>query len=882
MPPSPSRSTKTDDRAPPWSLTFRLNLLVALTAVLVLAGIAYELLRQTVDELSETESVALRLADHAAVNVERFVDDSRVLLERLAKRPAIAALDATACDAAFRDFPDLLPQHRGLLSVTRDGTVVCRSAPPDATTAESPDLREVLARVVQDGVFILGKPRAGAGGRAWHLPLAQPLKDGDGAVVGMLVLLADPAAVLPMVFDARSAGGGVVAIDDGAGALIAGRADPSPERTISAQSRGSTAKVRAADGVDRLYGYQAILGTDWRTMVGVPAERLGSRPVAAAARFALLGGVVLALAVIALVALRVRLLRGLDSLFDAARAVTGGLPQSRAQVAAPAEIARLGGAFNAMLDKLDHDQRSLEETHDALLATLRRAGAAVYAMAPGRRRLLYLSPSADAIHGRAAADFVEHPPLWDDAVHEEDREALQARYKQLLLGAPFEAEYRIVRGDGTLRWVRDSAWLETDAQGRPQRIHGFVIDISDRKEVDLTLRESLQHFRAISEANPLPLCVATVEGGQVRYANDALLQTLGLERGACVGRGLAQLCADPRALEQLTQAVERGHGTARDLQLRRADGSYLWVAALVRLSAYDDEPAWYLAFSDNTARLQLEHSLRAAEQRLRALIGLLAEGVMLVDASGRIADCNAGAAHILGVEHGSLLGLMPGSPRWQGCFEDGTAVARHTHPAAVALASARASRDQVLSVRRPDGSRIWLSWNVQPLFHSDSPRPYAAMASFIDITAARRAEHGSPDDGEATALPGAAESEDAPAMPEPAALLAMDGDGFVIRCDGEVQRLLGVEVQDIVGLPLAAFVAEGDAPAFEGYLVTLGSGGWVPMTLLGADNQPTPVDVLITMQRADGGREFSVALRPVDARDAGGHAAASHLHSVGG
>jgi PAS domain S-box-containing protein len=97
------------------------------------------------------------------------------------------------------------------------------------------------------------------------------------------------------------------------------------------------------------------------------------------------------------------------------------------------------------------------------------------------RSVLYVSPAYEKILGRPAEEFYREAWNWLDAVHPEDRERvrLAALAKQRI--GIYDEEYRVIREDGTTRWVRDRAFPIHDEQGQVIRIAGLTEDITARK-----------------------------------------------------------------------------------------------------------------------------------------------------------------------------------------------------------------------------------------------------------------------------------------------------------------------------------------------------------------------------------------------------------------
>ncbi len=99
----------------------------------------------------------------------------------------------------------------------------------------------------------------------------------------------------------------------------------------------------------------------------------------------------------------------------------------------------------------------------------------------------YVSPGYEEIWGRSCANLHRQPGSWLDAIHEED----QARVRESLVKqvwGEYDEEYRVVRPDGSLRWVRDRAFPVRDQTGQVYRMVGIAEDITRQKKTEEQLR----------------------------------------------------------------------------------------------------------------------------------------------------------------------------------------------------------------------------------------------------------------------------------------------------------------------------------------------------------------------------------------------------------
>lgn len=101
--------------------------------------------------------------------------------------------------------------------------------------------------------------------------------------------------------------------------------------------------------------------------------------------------------------------------------------------------------------------------------------------------MLYVSPAFEKLWGHPCASLYANPQLWFAAVHPDDRECVASSFlrKRAAGDASLQAEYRIVRPDGSIRWISDRGSLIHDETGQPYRLVGVARDCTERKEAEL-------------------------------------------------------------------------------------------------------------------------------------------------------------------------------------------------------------------------------------------------------------------------------------------------------------------------------------------------------------------------------------------------------------
>lgn len=144
--------------------------------------------------------------------------------------------------------------------------------------------------------------------------------------------------------------------------------------------------------------------------------------------------------------------------------------------------------------------------------------------------------------------------------------------------------------------------------------------------------------------------------------------------------------------------------------------------------------------TDISARRQAETAFRASEARCHAIVGALAEGIILRDADGRIVDCNASTERILGKTLSQMKGLMSIAPDWALEHEDGSPMLDEMRPISIARRTGLPQSNVVVCYRKPDGVQLWVQVNLQPLFEGANSTPSGFVSTITDITERKRAE----------------------------------------------------------------------------------------------------------------------------------------------
>jgi PAS domain S-box-containing protein len=411
------------------------------------------------------------------------------------------------------------------------------------------------------------------------------------------------------------------------------------------------------------------------------------------------------------------------------------------------------------------------------------------------------SRSLETLYGLAPGTFSGALDDVLQAINPEDRETVM-RTATLSLEARtwHTVEYRVILPDGGVRWLESRGRFLYEDDGRATRMLGICADITERKRAEAALRESDERLRLALEAGRMGTWDWEVRTGQVTWSPS--LETLhGLAPGTFDGTfATAIAMIHPEDRELVTRSAARGvEGTGDDTQFRivRPDGSIRWLEGRGKI-CHDEsgEPALMLGVCmDITELKRAEEALRESEAKYRRIIETAAEGILVIDSAGQTVYVNQQLADMVGYPVEELLGrsgfdlVLP---------EDRAEAERQMGERRRGI---RATFD--FRLRRKDGSEIWTSASVNPIF-DDAGEFLGALGMVTDITERKRAEEDL-----------RRERDFAEGLIETAQaiVLVLDTDGRIVRFNPYMEALSGYPLEEVQGLDwFSTLLPERDRP----------------------------------------------------------------------
>jgi len=265
--------------------------------------------------------------------------------------------------------------------------------------------------------------------------------------------------------------------------------------------------------------------------------------------------------------------------------------------------------------------------------------------------------------------------IWKRILHPDDVDLAYRRIDEALRNrTTLDSDYRVIRADGSVRWVNARGENRYDGNGKPVRMIGICTDITERKMMEEAVRASEVKYRSLHRSM-VDAFVSTDMDGFVTDCNESFLALLGYTlyeiKSLTYKDFTPEKWRDFEAAIFSGQILPRGYSDIYEKEYRRKDGTVFPVeiqVVLIRDSSGKPASMW-ATVRDITARRRAEDALRESEERYKTLVEKSLAGVYVVQ-DGYFVFLNDNAASYAGYRPDELTGrrsdfiVHPGDRTW--------------------------------------------------------------------------------------------------------------------------------------------------------------------------------------------------------------------------
>ena len=272
-----------------------------------------------------------------------------------------------------------------------------------------------------------------------------------------------------------------------------------------------------------------------------------------------------------------------------------------------------------------------------------------------------MSPQLETVLGYSAEEWASDREHFLKVVHPDDRDRVLAEHRRTReTGDLFSMEYRMVARDGSIHWFLDEARVVRNETGQPVFHHGFLLDITERKELEEALHRSREDLRREKEyVESLlaisPVAVVTLDlAERVTSWNPAAEALFGYSEAEALGRTMQDLVLRTEMLREegasiMQQAMDEG-GAHRITRRMRKDGALVDVEMFVVPLRSDGKTVGSYAIYHDVSELHRQ------KQHLQSLLENSPTVIAAIDLEDRITAWNPAAEKLFGYTRQNAIG----------------------------------------------------------------------------------------------------------------------------------------------------------------------------------------------------------------------------------
>jgi PAS domain S-box-containing protein len=242
------------------------------------------------------------------------------------------------------------------------------------------------------------------------------------------------------------------------------------------------------------------------------------------------------------------------------------------------------------------------------------------------QKVIYVSPAYEDIWGRSIEDLYKNYEEWADSIHPGDLSYAEESFTQIAQsggsGGGEIREYRIVRPNGTVRWISDKGFAIHDENGNVNRIAGIAEDITERKLAQQALQESEEKFRTVAEQSPNMIFIN--KGGNIVYVNQKCEEMMGYKKDEFYAPEFDFLTLiAPESVEMVRSSFKK-HSTGQEVDpyeysLLNKKGKRIEVIITTKLINFEGDQAILGIVTDISDRKNLKEKDKTLEQQAQHL-----------------------------------------------------------------------------------------------------------------------------------------------------------------------------------------------------------------------------------------------------------------------
>ena len=350
--------------------------------------------------------------------------------------------------------------------------------------------------------------------------------------------------------------------------------------------------------------------------------------------------------------------------------------------------------------------------------------------------LTYWSDTMWALYGEEVQEHMPDREFWDAHIYPDDRDRVRQHIEETLKSTRnvYRDEFRILPKNRDVRWVESIATVVRDEQGKPLRMYGVNLDLTEKKLVEQRIKASETQLRLVT--NSIPALVSYIDKHErYQFVNRQYSEWFKKPEAEFIGKKMKDILGIGayNLIKPYVDEALSGSEVSFDnwIHYKNAGEKFVHVSYVPDFGPDGSVLGFYALVSDLSDLRRSADLLRSSQERMRLLTESFTDyAIISTDPNGKVESWNPGAKTIFGYEEHEIIGMIADVLFTPDDVRKGVPLKEMRE----ARINGRAS-DERWHIRK-DGSRFFASGVMVPLYLGKTLTGYAKIAS--DLTERKR------------------------------------------------------------------------------------------------------------------------------------------------
>lgn len=280
------------------------------------------------------------------------------------------------------------------------------------------------------------------------------------------------------------------------------------------------------------------------------------------------------------------------------------------------------------------------------------------------QKYLFISPGIYTIVEYAPKDFQHNTGLWNEIIDLRDRDEVLTAAGKTTIDEWAEHTYRVISKSGKIKWVYQKSSMITDEDTGHQVLLSIIKDVSDQRQINFNLQESLGDFSLLFNNNPSPMWVYDLPTLRILKVNNAAIKHYGYNEQEFLSMTIRDIRPrfdlakfnDYLYRKGIPESSLHGFNNAGIWKHQNKKGEIIYAEITGHEIKYDNHSCRIIIAEDVTGKVKQTEEAKHREQFLTSLIDSQTNFLIRIDAAYNFTFANKWFFKTLGYKKTDIIG----------------------------------------------------------------------------------------------------------------------------------------------------------------------------------------------------------------------------------